>query len=401
MRNLVFLGLSSIVAAGLSGLAAQDPPPAAKASPYTSTIGEVSNIDTAKKELTVKTDAGASVTVPLDDKTHFLKISPGEKDLKKATESKFAELKSGDRVQARNRKLDGGDLAPATTVLVMTREELVKHQEKTQQEWTEKGLMGTVTVVNPATKEVSIKLMGSDPKQVVIEPSDKVNVRRYSSESVKFSDAKASTLAEIKSGDTLRVLGIKNEDGTRVQPEEIVFGTFVRQAGTITAIDAAAGTITIKDLQTKKPVLVKINSGTVLKKLPEQMAQMLARNMQGGGRAGAPGGAPGGAPSGGAPGGGRQGGGPPADGANGPGGAGRGMGRMDPSKALERAPLITLADLKTGDAVMISSSSGADPSTVTAITLVAGMEPILTAPAAKGGQDPLSGSWGFDMPIPQ
>jgi NADPH-dependent curcumin reductase CurA len=74
---------------------------------------------------------------------------------------------------------------------------------------------------------------------------------------------------------------------------------------------------------------------------------------------------------------------------------------MDPSKALERAPLITLADLKTGDAVMISSSSGADPSTVTAITLVAGMEPILTAPAAKGGQDPLSGSWGFDMPIPQ
>jgi Cu/Ag efflux protein CusF len=400
MRNLVFLGLSSIVMGSLCGLPAQDPPaaqaPAAKASPYTRTTGEISNIDAAKRELTVKTDAGASVTVPLGDKTHFLKIAPGEKDLKKAAESQFTELKTGDRVQASNKKADDGTLASATTVLVMTREELTKHQEKTQQDWNEKGLMGTVTLVNPATKEVTIKTIGSDPKQVVIEPSDKVGVRRYSPDSVKFSDAKPSALGEIKSGDTLRVLGTKNEDGTRVQPEEIVFGTFVRQAGTITAIDTAAGTITIRDLQTKKPVVVKTNASTVMKKLPDQMGQMLARNLQGGGRGGA-GVAPANNPAG-APGGQRPQGEPPAGG--GPGGPGRGMGRMDPAKALERAPVITLADLKNGDAVMISSSSGGDSSTVTAITLVAGVEAILTAPS-KGGQDPLSGSWGFDMPIPQ
>jgi hypothetical protein len=51
---------------------------------------------------------------------------------------------------------------------------------------------------------------------------------------------------------------------------------------------------------------------------------------------------------------------------------------------------------------MISSSSAADASSVTAITLVAGVEPLLTAaPSARNQQDPGSGSWGFDMPIPQ
>ena len=44
---------------------------------------------------------------------------------------------------------------------------------------------------------------------------------------------------------------------------------------------------------------------------------------------------------------------------------------------------------------MINSSVGLDPSKVTAITLVAGVEPLLTAPAARNSQDPSSGSWGM------
>jgi hypothetical protein len=387
MRTIAFIGLCSIAAVVPPVMLAQDAAPAAKASPYTSTIGEVTEINAGDKKLTVKTDAGSSVVIPLDEKTRFSKIAPGEKDPKKATESALAEVKTGDRVLARNRKLDSGSLGPATTVLVMTKEELAERNEKTQEEWQKNGLMGTVTLVNPATKEVTIKLIGTDPKQVVIEPADKVNVRRYAADSVKFADAKPSTMAEIHTADTVRVLGKKSEDGSRIEPEEIVYGTFIRQAGTITAINAAGGTVTIKDLATKKPVVVKINSATVMKKLPEQMAQGLARIQQ--------------ARSGG--GGGRGEGAQPANfpgrGADGAGGRGGGM-RFDPARALERAPVITIADLKNGDALMISSSSGSDASTVTAITLVAGVEPLLTA-APTRSQDPGAGSWGFDMPIPQ
>lgn len=400
MRNIVFLGLCSIAASVPAVTLAQDAAPAAKASPYTSTIGTVTEINPAEKKMTIKTDAGASVLIPLDDKTHFLKIAPGEKDLKKATESAVGEVKAGDRVSARNRKLEGDALGPATTVLVMTKEELARQNEKTQEEWQKNGLTGTATLVNPATKEVTIKLVGSEPKSVVIEPAEKVNVRRYAADSVQFADAKPSTVAEIRVGDTVRVLGKKSDDGARVVPEEIVYGTFIRQAGTITAINAAAGTVTIKDLTTKKPVVVKVNSATVLKKLPEQMAQGLARIQQAK-AAGGDGAQPASFNGQGRGAGGQGRGAGGQGGPEGPGGRGGGM-RFDPARALERAPVITLADLKNGDAVMISSSSEPDAPTVTAITLVAGVEPLLTAaPTRRNQQDPGAGSWGFDMPIPQ
>jgi hypothetical protein len=436
MRKLVFLGLSSIVTAGSFAVWAQDAQPAAKTakpSPYVSTIGEVTNVDTAAKTLTIKPDAGDPVSVPLDDKTHFLKIAPGEKDLKKAAESQLSDLKAGDRVSARSRKLDDGTLSAATTVLLMSKEELARHQEKNLQEWQTNGLMGTVTAVNSASKEITMKTTAADPKQVVIEPVDKVTVRRYAADSVKFSDAKPSNLAEIKVGDTIRVLGKKNEDVTRVTPDEIIYGTFVRQAGTILSIDAAAGTISMKDVTTKKPVTVVVNANTVQKKLPEMLAQTMARMQSGGaggpGAGGPGGGAPAGDSAGGPPQGGRPqpgagpggppqgarpqgvtgmppgaggGGMPPSTGPGGPGGGMRGGGgRMDPSRILERAPSITLADLKVGDAVMISSSFGGDSSRITAITLVAGVEPLLTAPTKPGQQQAPGGSWNFEMSIPQ
>lgn len=371
-------------------LAAQDPAPA-KSSPYVSILGAVTTIDQDGKTITLKPDTGDAATIKFDDKTHFMKLAPGEKDLKKATDIQLTEVAPGDRLLARVRKLDNGSLSSATTIVVMTKAELAKHQQAGLQEWQERGLMGTVTVVNPATKEVTFKTIGAEPKQVVIEPSEKVDVHKYAPDSIKFSDAKPSAVAEIKSGDTIRVLGTKNEDGTRVKPDEIVYGTFVRQAGTITAIDAAGGKVTIKDLASKKPVVVKVNSDTTMKKLPEQLAGAMARQQNGGGGAGGGDSKGGGEAKGGAPGGG------PGPGGPGPGGP---RGRIDPSRVLERAPAITLADLKPGDAIMISSSAGADPSSVTAITLVAGVEPILTAPS-KGGQQGLSSSWNFDMPMSQ
>ena len=48
---------------------------------------------------------------------------------------------------------------------------------------------------------------------------------------------------------------------------------------------------------------------------------------------------------------------------------------------LSHAPAIKLADLKKGDAVMLVSTDGATE--VTAITLLAGVEPLLEAPAAS------------------
>ena len=48
---------------------------------------------------------------------------------------------------------------------------------------------------------------------------------------------------------------------------------------------------------------------------------------------------------------------------------------------LNRAPAIKLSDLQKGEAVMLVSTEGAND--VTAITLLAGVEPLLEAPAAS------------------
>ncbi len=61
-----------------------------------------------------------------------------------------------------------------------------------------------------------------------------------------------------------------------------------------------------------------------------------------------------------------------------PGGAGRAG--ADLSSMLSRLPAEKVSGLKTGEAVMIvASSEAADPSKSTAVTLVVGVDPILTA----------------------
>jgi len=48
-----------------------------------------------------------------------------------------------------------------------------------------------------------------------------------------------------------------------------------------------------------------------------------------------------------------------------------------------------LTELKAGDAVMVSTTMGSDPSRVTVITLLAGVEPLLASPTAT--RDIMSG----------
>jgi len=148
-------------------------------------------------------------------------------------------------------------------------------------------------------------------------------------------------------------------------------------------VDAAANEIRVNDLATKKPVVVKINADTTMKRLPNPIAMMLARRYnpqyfqtvrRGGGGAGG-GGARGG--EGGPRGGGAEGG--------------------DLQQMLEKVPALPIGELTKGDAIIISSTTGADPSRVNAITLLAGVEPLLTKP----GERPVNLDWTLDMNGPQ
>jgi hypothetical protein len=218
--------------------------------------------------------------------------------------------------------------------------------------------VGTITIsLGPGTA-------GAPAKTLTIRTTKDTVLRRYAANSIKFDDAKPRPISDIKSGDQLRARGSKNADGTELAAEEIISGSFRNIEGTILAKDEAATTLTVQDLLTKRPVIVKLGSDSTMKALPPEMAQRIAVRLKGG--AGASGGT-------GSGGGARQTG--SGGGASGPGGGGT----PDLQRFLSRLPSKGLADLKKGDAVMIVATEGGDGTPVTAITLLAGVEAILTA----------------------
>ena len=371
-------------------------------------IGEVTAIDGNTNHITVRSDSGAAVTATVDEKTRYLRVPPGEKDLKNAAAITFDNVALGDRAFVRGHLSGDQKSIAAVAVIIMTKAELAKKQERDREEWKRRGMAGPVTAVNVETKEVTISTRTREgAKPVVVEAGGNADFRRYAPDSVRFSDAKASSFAELKVGDQLRVLGDKNADGTRIKAEEIVSGSFRNIAGVIKTMDASANQVTLTDLVLHKPVTVVFTPDTALRRLPPMMAAMLARRNAGGqnGAGAAQGGAPGARSAEGIPGPPRPdsakpgAGDAPAENAQVAGGGGMRRGNVDFQDMLERMPLIKMADLKVGDAIMLASTNGTDGTKVTAINVLAGVEPLLTA-APRGGQE-IFGSWNFDIGLPE
>ena len=367
--------------------------------------GEVTGVDAAAKQFKVKGDDGVNYIVAYDENTSYLRLPLGEKDLKKAEKITLSDVAPGDRLLARGTPAQDAKPAPAKTVIIMTKADVAKKQEHDRAEWQSRGIAGTVLLVNANTKEITINTHGRDAKTVVVDASS-AGFRRYAPDSVRFADTKPSSLADVQTGDTIRALGDKNEDGTRFKAEELVSGSFQTIAAVVISADPASGEVRVTDLQTKKPVTVKTNPSSMLRRLDERTAGMLARRMRGdaAGGPGGPGGGPGAA--GGGPGAGEQAfqgrGRGPDGGPAGPGGRGNfgGGGGGDLQQVLDRSPQLSLAELKKGDALIISSSKAADGSAITAMSLVAGVEPFLAAAPRTAGQVNL-GSWNLEMNMPE
>lgn len=336
-------------------------------------IGEVKVIDAAEKQLIIKTDAGSLVTVVLNDATTYMRVAPGETTLSKATKIAFGEVGEGDRVFARGLVADDRKTVPARVVIVMNKVDIAKKQEMEREEWKKRGLLGVITALKPETKEITISSRTLAGQQAIIIPvSDKVEMRRYAPDSIKFADAKTAKFEELKVGDQLRALGDRNPDGTQFTAEKVVTGSFKNAAGVVTAIDAATGEIKISDMQTKQPLTIVVKTDSVLRKFPpaDQMGAMMMSR-----------GGPGGAPAGATPG-------AQAPAAGGPGGGGvrMGGGGMNMQDMLERLPTIAVADVKVGDTIIVSSTQGADPTRLTAISLISGADTLLNLLAARQQQ---------------
>lgn len=341
-------------------------------------LGTVTKLDPATGALTLKTDAGQEIPVTLAPNTNFRRVAPGETDLRKASTIALSDLAVGDRVLARGKPADNNGVT-ANLIVVMSKGDIAKMQADERADWDRRGVSGLVTAVALDSITISTRTL-SGTKDVVIQTQPSTIVRRYAPNSTKFSDATMAKLDEIRPQDQVRARGDKVEDGAKLNAAEIIFGTFKTRAGVILSIDAAANEIKVNDLDTKKPMVVKIGPDSVVRKLQPQMAQTIALRVHGSSpdAVAVPTGAGVIPAQGGRGGQGGQGG--PGGGRGGFGGRG---GNGDLSQMLERSPVATLADLKAGDAIVVLSSEGAGQGNVTAITLLAGVEPILTRPGSK------------------
>ena len=339
--------------------------------------------------LTVKTDAGDVRQVEVPSTAALKRVAPGQKDLSAAVDMQFVDLATGDRVLVRLDANATGPTPQAVQIVAIKQTDVAERQQKDREDWQQRGVGGLVKSVDAASG-VIVLTSGAGPtaKTVTVKVTKATVLKRYAPASVRFDLAQAAPIDAIHAGDQLRARGQKNADGTQMDAEEIVSGSFRNISGTITSLDAAAQTLVVKDLIAKKPVTIHITGDAQMRELPEMMARMLAARLKGiAGNGAAPTGAQAPARQGGAQ---RNVGGPQGGGWAAQRGGANGGGGGDMQQVLNRAPAIQLADLKKGEAVMLVATEGA--SEVTAITLLAGVEPLLEAPAAS--QDLLS-SWSM------
>jgi hypothetical protein len=365
--------------------------------PLTQNVGSVKSIN--GNALVLTADGGTEVSVTVASNAKIVQVAPGEKDLKSATPIALTDLQVGDRILVRGRASDDAKTMTAVGVIAMKRTDLEAKKTQDRDDWQKRGIGGLVSAVDPATGTITISAgAGAAAKTVAIHTSKNTVLRRYAPDSVQFDDAKPAPLDQIKPGDQVRARGTKSADGSEFTADEIVSGTFRNLAGIVTGIDASARTISLTDLISKKPVVVKITAQSQLRKIPAQMAQMIAFRLKGAGvGAGAAGGGgasgQGGtsaAESGGASNSGQRGGGA------GGSGAASGGGRGDFQQIVNRLPASTLADFQKGDAVMVVSTQGTDAGGVTAITLLGGVEAILAAaPAGNAAQAMTLSPWSL------
>ncbi len=307
-------------------------------------VGTISTIQLDKATIEIKGQDGTPVSVHLTNDTILQRVAPGEKSLKNAETIQVTNMAVGDKVLVNNDPTSG----MARRVVVMSATAITKHDEADRSEWTTHGISGIVAAKTGDDITLRKRTMQGETQEHVLVSKD-TSYRKYAQDSVRFADAKASSFTDIQVGDQLRAKGDKSEDGTKVTASEVVFGTFVTKAGTITAIDPATKSVAVRELNTNTPFNIRLTADSQLKQMPNFAM-----------------------PAGGPP--------PMIAGGKPP----------DMAQMIEHMPSVGLDGLKVGDTIVMSSTQGKVANEYTAIVLLDNAE-MLIKMAGGGAQQTKAG----------
>ncbi len=314
-------------------------------------------------------------------------LPPDNLSLSAATDSKLENVSVGDRVLITGKVSDDKTRIMTKTIYLVKGSEIAAMQESERADWQKRGLSGRVVAADPATKTITVETRGitGDASKMVVSPKPEAVFLRYSNNSASFKDAVASNFADIKVDDMIQVLGDKSEDQTTYKAEKLISGAFITVAGTITATDPTKNEVTIKDFKSNKEVTIKVIPSSLVKKFPEEAAKRMAfAQMMQGRQQGGSGPQPPASTR-------RQ---RPANTENASksgegrrrGQRGQGGARFNINEMLQRFPTVEVAELKPGEMIAASSAKGADPTNLTAIRLLAGIEPFVQMAQASSSK---------------
>lgn len=355
-------------------------PMQAAATASTRVLGTVTSV--GKGTLTVKPASGNAVTVTVGAATRILRLEPGQKTLSAATPIQLTDISAGDRALISATAGDNNTLT-ANLIVAMKQSDIEARQRAEEQDWERNGVGGIVKSVDPSTSTI---ILASTSRNITIQVPPSTSIRKYADNSVAFKDTRPSSLSAIKPGDQLRAKGTHSPDDSAVTANAIVFGDFQNIAGLVLSVNPTAKTLIVKDLATRKPVTLAVDTTSTLRQLPQRVAEFVAMRLHAMKEANHAAGNqahpearrmynPNGHP--------------------GAGHAGPEQGGENAfNRVLDRATPIQLSDLHKGDAVMVVASKGSNSRPGTALTLLSGVAPMLRA-SRKASQSMFSSSWSL------
>lgn len=311
-------------------------------------LGEVSRIDSGRNQLTVKTTSG-EVTLQLDGRTIYRRVLPGETTLDKAVSISLSDVSTGDKVLARGPQVESSVLV--RELVVIANKDLVEKRKHDREEWIKRGITGVVTSIDPEKKELTVRArLAEGERPIIMTAGEKVAFRRYSTDSIRYSDSRASSFTDLKVGDQLRALGEKTADGTHFTPEEVISGTFRTVVGKITSVNATSGEVAINNVQTNQAMQILVTKDSSMRRLSHEVGQQLAQRVSRG----------------------------PSE------------GEVSLQRVIDNQPPATIAELKPGDAVLVSTTVGDNPNRATAIVFTVGADELAKLLAQPSGRRKLN-----------
>ena len=186
--------------------------------------------------LTVKTDAGEARQVAVPVGASIKRIAPGQKDLSTAETIQFSDLAAGDRVLVRLDPDAPGPPPQALQIVAIKQSDVAAKQQKDREDWQRRGVGGLVKSVDAAAGVIVLTSgAGATAKTVTVHTTKATVLKRYAPASVRFDDAQPAPIDAIHPGDQLRARGQKNADGTEIDADEVVSGSFRNISGIITS----------------------------------------------------------------------------------------------------------------------------------------------------------------------